>query len=218
MMTGEATGLKRRRAQVLYGIASLCSGLVLLSGCSRGEALDAEVSPVEISFENHLDLSTPRERTGLVYKKGSFEYDCMSCHRSLKANWHLPEQLMEHRGRVLDHGNNRFCLNCHHPENRNVYVDYDGAEIPERDVVLLCSKCHGTQHRDWVAGVHGRQNGFWDLDKGELKKLACIECHDPHSPSFKAMEPMAAPTYPARAAGKLHPVSDHGEERTENGH
>lgn len=207
---------------VYCGIVAIVGSLLTVSGCSRGEALDADSATVpaavEINFESHLDLSTPRERTGLVHTKGSFEYDCMSCHRSLKANWHLPEQLMEHRGRVLEHGNNRFCLNCHHPENRNVFVDYDGSEILERDVVLLCAKCHGPQHRDWVAGVHGRQNGFWDPAMGEKIKLDCIECHDPHSPSFKAMEPLTAPTYPARAAGKLHPVTDREEEGTEHGH
>ena len=57
---------------------------------------------------------------------------------------------------VPDHGNNRFCLNCHHPTNRKAFVDYDGSEIAEADVVLLCAKCHGPTYRDWQAGVHGR--------------------------------------------------------------
>lgn len=126
----------------------------------------------------------------------------MECHRSLGAKWHHDRPLTEHRGLELKHGNNRFCLNCHHPDNRNAFVDYDGSEIPAAGVVDLCAKCHGPQHRDWKAGVHGRPNGFWDSSRGQKQRLLCIECHDPHDPAFKAMQPLAAPTYPARAAGR----------------
>ncbi|HOX57206.1 MAG TPA: hypothetical protein P5205_08680 [Candidatus Paceibacterota bacterium] len=105
----------------------------------------------------------------------------------------------EHKDIQLDHGNNRFCLNCHHPSNRNAFVDYDGGEIVEADVVQLCAKCHGTIYRDWQAGVHGRANGFWNAELGVKTRLRCIQCHDPHSPKFKALKPLPPLRYPPRA-------------------
>jgi hypothetical protein len=78
-------------------------------------------------------------------------------------------------------------------------VDYDGSEIAQADVVLLCAKCHGTTYRDWKAGVHGRANGFWNADLGDKTKLRCIQCHDPHHPKFQAMKPLPPLRYPARA-------------------
>jgi len=109
----------------------------------------------------------------------------------------------------LRHGENRFCLNCHHPTNRNAFVDYDGSEIPQKDVVLLCGKCHGPVYRDWKAGVHGRQNGFWKADLGEKTKLRCIQCHDPHQPKFQPMKPLPPLRYPARAANAPEANASH---------
>ncbi len=134
--------------------------------------------------------------------KAGWTYNCMECHKLFPARWHYDRPMNEHKDIHLEHGENRFCLNCHHPTNRNVFVDYDGAEIAQADVVKLCAKCHGTIYRDWQAGVHGRQNGYWNSSLGEHTRLRCIQCHDPHSPTFKAMKPLAPPAYPARAANQ----------------
>ncbi len=134
-----------------------------------------------LELDQHLEKDPVREVKGLKLDRAGWTFDCMSCHRSLKANWHLRYPLMEHRDLELKHGPNRFCLNCHHPENRNAFVDYDGSEIAGEDVVLLCGKCHGQQHRDWKIGAHGRKNGYWDASRGPARKLICIECHDPLS-------------------------------------
>ena len=147
-----------------------------------------------------LDKTPPRKTTGLDLVKNGWTYNCMECHRMFPAKWHYDRPMVEHRDIHLDHGNNRFCLNCHHPTNRNAFVDYDGAEIAEANVVLLCAKCHGTIYRDWKAGVHGRENGYWNAAMGEKTKLRCIQCHDPHSPKFKPMKPLPPLRYPARGA------------------
>jgi len=75
--------------------------------------------------------------------KMGWSYNCMECHQLLPARWHYDRPMAEHQDIRLQHGENRFCLNCHHPANRNAFVDYDGSEIAEKDVVLLCAKCHG---------------------------------------------------------------------------
>src|SRR5512133_89695 len=168
--------------------------------------------------DQHLDKTPPRQIVGLNLVRNGWTYNCMECHKLLKAQWHYieagplaissPDQtvgvLNEHKNIRLDHGNNRFCLNCHHPTNRNAFVDYDGAEIAQADVVLLCAKCHGPTYRDWKAGVHGRRNGFWNASMGEQTRLRCIQCHDPHQPKFRPMQPLPPLTYPTRAAHAAH--------------
>jgi len=167
-----------------------------------------------IDSDTHLNKTPPRRTKGLDLVKMGWSYNCMECHKSLEAKWHHDDRAMvEHETIKLNHGNNRFCLNCHHPTNRNVFVDYDGSEIAEQDVVLLCARCHGTTYRDWQAGAHGRRNGYWDKSKGGETQLRCIQCPDPHDPKFKAIESLHAPTYPKRAAG-----SEHGTVPGKKGH
>lgn len=162
--------------------------------------------PVGNPADTHLDKTPPRRTKGLDLVKAGWTYNCMECHKLFASRWHYePGQLNEHKDVRLEHGNNRYCLNCHHPENRNAFVDYDGAEIAQADVVLLCAKCHGPTYRDWKAGVHGRQNGFWNVAMGAKTKLKCIQCHDPHHPGFQPMKPLAPLSYPPRAA---HPPSE----------
>ena len=161
----------------------------------------AQQPAVGLPTDTHLDKTPPRATKGLDLVKAGWTYNCMECHKLFPARWHYDDRpFNEHKDVKLEHGNNRFCLNCHHPTNRNAFVDYDGAEIAQADVVKLCAKCHGTIYRDWQAGVHGRQNGFWNASMGDKTKLRCIQCHDPHRPKFKEMKPLAPLRYPLRAA------------------
>ncbi len=161
----------------------------------------AQQPAVGLASDTHLDKTPPRATKGLDLVKSGWTYNCMECHKLFPARWHYDDRSFnEHKDINLQHGENRFCLNCHHSTNRNAFVDYDGAEIAQADVVKLCAKCHGTIYRDWQAGVHGRENGFWNASMGDKTKLRCIQCHDPHSPKFKAMKPLAPLKYPARAA------------------
>jgi len=177
----------------------------------------AQQPAVGLAGDTHLDKTPPRATKGLDLVKAGWTYNCMECHKLFPARWHYggaDRPFNEHKDVQLDHGNNRFCLNCHHQTNRNAFVDYDGSEIAQTDVVKLCAKCHGTIYRDWEAGVHGRENGFWKADAGEKTKLRCIQCHDPHSPKFKAMKPLPPLKYPARAAnppaeGKTETAAHH---------
>jgi len=202
----------RAAAAVVLGAAATGGWLA----CSAGEAAPAPAAvpanlpvvarppahqpPTGLASDAHLDKTPPRQTVGLELVRNGWSYNCMECHKLLPARWHYDPPLSDHQDIQLDHGNNRFCLNCHHATNRNAFVDYDGSEIAEADVVLLCAKCHGTTHRDWQASVHGRVNGFWDSKLGVKTRLRCIQCHDPHSPKFKAMKPLPPMKYPPRGA------------------
>jgi len=173
----------------------------------------AQQPAVGLASDTHLDKTPPRATKGLDLVKSGWTYNCMECHKLFPARWHYDDRpFNEHKDINLQHGENRFCLNCHHPTNRNAFVDYDGAEIAQADVVLLCAKCHGPIYRDWQAGVHGRKNGYWDAAKGAQTRLRCIQCHDPHQPKLKGMRPLAPLRYPERAArppDKTGPGSAH---------
>ncbi len=178
--------------------ASTNSALLRLPTVAR---LPAQQPTIGVPEDSRLDKTPPRATKGLDLVKAGWAYNCMECHKLFPARWHYEERpFNEHKEIKLEHGNNRFCLNCHHPANRNAFVDYDGAEIAESDVVQLCAKCHGTIYRDWQAGVHGRSNGYWNVQLGTKTKLRCIQCHDPHSPKFKEMKPLPAVRYPPRGA------------------
>lgn len=164
----------------------------------------ADQPAVGLPDDRHLDKTPPRRTKGLDLVRNGWTYNCMECHRLLTARWHYDRPMAEHADVHLDHGNNRFCLNCHHATNRNSFVDYDGSEIAQGDVVKLCAKCHGPIYQDWLVGVHGRSNGHWDAQKGAKTKLRCIQCHDPHRPKFQPMQPLPPLRYPSRAA---HPAS-----------
>ncbi|HOF70644.1 MAG TPA: hypothetical protein PLV05_08485 [Verrucomicrobiota bacterium] len=155
---------------------------------------------LDAAGDAYLDTTPPRRMVGLDLIRNGWTYNCMECHRLFPAKWHYDRPMAEHQDIRLEHGNNRFCLNCHHPTNRNAFVDYDGGEIAAADVALLCGKCHGTIYRDWEAGVHGRVSGFWKADLGGKTRLRCIQCHDPHHPKFEAMKPLPPLRYPARGA------------------
>lgn len=169
--------------------------------------------PVGLPTDTHLDKTPPRKTRSLDLVRNGWTYNCMECHKLLPARWQYDRPLNEHQDIKLDHGNNRFCLNCHHATNRNAFVDYDASEIAQADVVLLCAKCHGPTYRDWKAGVHGRANGFWNAGLGEKTKLRCIQCHDPHHPKFPAMKPLPPLRYPARAAAGGSDASSRQGER-----
>lgn len=129
----------------------------------------------------------------LVIHRAGFTYHCSECHTSLVPLAHQQEVIPVHNNVTLSHGLNTRCINCHHPKNRDVYVDHEGGEIPAEEPARLCSKCHGPTYREWELGIHGRQNGYWSAELGERKKLLCIQCHDPHNPAFKPMVPEPPP-------------------------
>jgi hypothetical protein len=127
------------------------------------------------------------------YLAAGFTYLCSDCHRIIPSPKETQRRLTQHTEVELNHGINTRCFNCHHPANRDSFVDDFGQEIPWNQPQLLCAKCHGPVYRDWQHGSHGRINGYWDLSRGLQTKRRCIECHDPHQPPFAPMKPAPGP-------------------------
>jgi len=140
------------------------------------------------------DIAPVRKPRGKPeYEVSVFRYECSDCHRILPSPAETFRTLTQHREIELDHGLNARCFNCHHPANRDAFVDDFGNEIPWNEPQRVCAKCHGTVYRDWQHGSHGRTNGYWLTAAGPQTRLKCIECHDPHHPPFPAMHPAPGP-------------------------
>jgi hypothetical protein len=122
-------------------------------------------------------------------------YPCTSCHdANLPTNPKRRTLKMAHRDIQLHHDEeHRWCLDCHNAENRDVLRSASGAPIPFSESYRLCGQCHGDKYRDWREGVHGKRTGEWN---GRKQYLLCVNCHNPHSPRFKPIEPMPPPVRP----------------------
>lgn len=121
-------------------------------------------------------------------------FPCSDCHSDMEVNRERRELEDEHLDIVLNHAEGqRWCLDCHNPEDRDLLRLASGETIPFTESYRLCGQCHGDKFRDWKVGIHGKRTGYWN---GEKQYLLCASCHNPHSPSFKALKPMPAPVRP----------------------
>ncbi len=120
-------------------------------------------------------------------------FPCSDCHEDMEPNMER-RKLDEHDGIVLDHGpRDRWCFDCHNPDDRNQLRLTSGKLVPFTKSYLLCGQCHGPKLRDWRKGVHGKRTGNWD---GPRNYLLCAHCHNPHTPKFKPIAPMPPPIRP----------------------
>ncbi len=127
-------------------------------------------------------------------QQGRFVYNCNSCHRNITPSNDHRKWTMAHKNVKMDHGINNRCFNCHQENNREMLKDINGDPVPFSKSELVCQHCHGPKYRDWMIGVHGRPNGYWDKSRaGKTVKATCVACHDPHAPRFQPLEPAPAP-------------------------
>jgi len=111
----------------------------------------------------------------------------------------------------LQHGHGAiWCLDCHHPSQRNKLADNFGRTISFNEPQKLCGKCHGPVLRDWRDGIHGKRTGEW-ASNGKKRWFVCTECHNPHdvqhgarNSGFARLEPEPAPALPKGLSSADH--------------
>lgn len=94
------------------------------------------------------------------------------------------------------------CATCHNLENVEELRLASGITVSLDNAQDLCEQCHNRQTDDWRLGIHGKQIGNWNGD-GELHRLPCASCHNPHDPSFGTMEAVPPPPFPAMGIKKV---------------
>lgn len=132
-------------------------------------------------------------------------FPCSDCHADMEPNPERRELVDMHEDIVLDHAEGqRWCLDCHNLNDRDTLHLVSGEIIPFTESYRLCGQCHGDKFRDWKVGIHGKRTGNWN---GEKQYLLCAHCHNPHSPSFKPLQPMPPPIRPENLNRQGAPVS-----------
>ena len=123
-------------------------------------------------------------------------FPCSDCHSDMEVN-HLRRKLEDEHveiSEIFNHASDqRWCLDCHNPDNRDVLRLANGDLVSFEESYNLCGQCHGTIFRDWKAGIHGKRTGEWN---GKKQYRLCVQCHNPHSPKFKPLKPMPPPHNP----------------------
>jgi len=122
---------------------------------------------------------------------------CTACH-TLKPVKPLPESTGAlkdfHQGLIFKHGE-LSCAHCHVEGARSHDTLHfaNGETIPMVSAQRLCQQCHGPQFRDYSRGSHGGMQGAWSPSMGPRTRNDCVDCHDPHSPSFQGGTPVLPP-------------------------
>jgi len=121
-------------------------------------------------------------------------FPCSDCHADMEPNQKRRELTDMHTDIVLHHAEGqRWCLDCHNPNDRDKLRLVSGEVITFSESYRLCGQCHGDKFRDWKVGVHGKRTGYWNGDK---EYLLCAHCHNPHDPKFKPLKPLPPPVRP----------------------
>ncbi len=130
-----------------------------------------------------------------VFSEGIFP--CSECHAEMAPNFQRRALEDMHTEIVLLHGEEqRWCLDCHHPNDRDYLRLVSGDKVPFSESYRLCGQCHGDKLGDWKRGIHGKRTGYWNGDK---EYRLCTFCHNPHDPKFKPLRPMPPPERPGDA-------------------
>ncbi|MCP4216643.1 MAG: hypothetical protein GY765_18470 [bacterium] len=118
-------------------------------------------------------------------------FPCSECHGDMEVNRERRTLEDAHDDILLQHDEkNRWCLDCHDADNRDMLHLADGRLVDFKESYKLCGQCHGPKLKDWRNGIHGRRTGSWN---GTKKYLLCAHCHNPHAPRFKSLKPEPPP-------------------------
>ncbi|HUJ44480.1 MAG TPA: cytochrome c3 family protein [Opitutaceae bacterium] len=196
-------GKRPKTALVLWGLSVAFAALATVFGLNLW-GYSNPLYPIALVDRAFLSTDTNRRSyADLVRAKEDLsDFDCYACHDKGKPptlrfddhqNLIIPR---EHSDIVMghgEHGRNNNCFNCHNENNLELLQTRDGRVLKFQDSPQLCGSCHGPTYEDWEVGAHGRISGYWDRKLGPFKRQDCVNCHDPHSPTFQGRKPAPGP-------------------------
>ncbi len=199
----ERTGRGGKTAALLWSLAAVFAALAVVFAQSPPGRSDPR-DPIPLVDPAFLSTATNRRSyADLVRAKEDLsDYDCYACHEKGKPpvlrfdahqNLIIPS---EHADVVMghgEHGRNNNCFNCHNENNLELLQTRDGRVLKFQDSPQLCGSCHGPTYEDWEAGAHGRISGYWNRKAGPIQRQDCVNCHNPHAPTFQGRKPAPGP-------------------------
>lgn len=182
------------------------AALLAMVGCADGAsepASSAEDGAVAAAAEDlyPTTIAAPRSLVAMEVPIPGREGEtapirCATCHEMRPDDYEPPSSVEDlrppHNGLSFEHGS-LACVSCHDAAGADKLHLASGEVVPMADAILLCGQCHGTQLRDYEHGAHGGMRGYWDLSRGPRERNHCVDCHDPHSPTFPVVQPLPGP-------------------------
>ncbi len=140
-----------------------------------------EMNLMEISEGGHTFLIPER-------KSQIKSYACTECHTDDLNKIKGKDAKKGHWNITLKHANEETmnCLTCHNGDAMDDLKSLTGKKIDFNNSYNLCSQCHTKQFEDWKGGAHGKKIASWAPPRASM---TCVNCHNPHSPSFESRWP-----------------------------
>ena len=154
--------------------------------------------------ERFID-TTPVRQPGLQpdYQVGVFTYRCNDCHAIIPPPASdRTRTVIQHREIQLEHGINTRCFNCHHPTNRDAFVDSTAARFPgtSRNACVQVPRAGVSRLAARFARAHQRLLGR------ELRDADAAQVH--------RMPRSASAAFPRAATGPRAAHAAHGQARS----
>ena len=151
-------------------------------GVLSSEQLLADTELIEITEGEHTFLIPER-------KSQIKSFACIECHSKPVSQMKGTDTQKAHWDIKLNHANSDAmnCATCHNGEDMNQLNTLTGKNIDFNLSYKLCSQCHSSQFEDWKGGAHGKKVAGWAPPRASN---TCVNCHNPHSPSFEKRWPV----------------------------
>lgn len=145
-------------------------------GTLSSEKYKDGTSYVEVSEGDHHFLIPER-------KSQIKSYSCTECHSVPLSKMKGSEGKKAHWDISIKHANSQTmdCASCHNSANLDELNTLTGSKVDFNLSYKLCAQCHSTEFTDWKGGSHGKKVQGWAPPRGSL---SCVNCHNPHDPSF----------------------------------
>ncbi len=159
------------------------------------EAESKNYHGISISSEKYLEGIKTVEviengQTFLIpERKGEIKsYACTECHNKPLHQMQNDDKKKAHWNIKINHAdeNTMNCTTCHDGNNTDNLRSLTNNSIDFNMSYKLCSQCHQNQYKDWTGGAHGKRIKSWASPRASM---TCVNCHNPHSPSFDTKWP-----------------------------
>ncbi|MCR1025898.1 cytochrome C [Cellulophaga baltica] len=149
------------------------------------------LSSEDLLMDTELIQITEGEFTFLIpERKGQIKsFACIECHSKPVSQMKGTTAQKAHWDITLNHANSDAmdCATCHNGEDMNSLNTLTGKNIDFNLSYKLCAQCHSSQFEDWKGGAHGKKVAGWAPPRASN---TCVNCHNPHSPSFETRWPV----------------------------
>lgn len=151
-------------------------------GTLTSEELLVDTELIEITEGDHTFLIP--ERKGKIKS-----FACIECHSKPVSQMTATNVPKAHWDIKLNHANSDAmnCATCHNGKDMNHLKTLTGKNIDFNLSYKLCAQCHSNQFKDWKGGAHGKKVAGWAPPRASN---TCVNCHNPHSPSFEKRWPV----------------------------